>query len=477
MDSIHAACVCTLVSYMQLVELASGCVCCSIGDEGGVEASVRKLLQQGSWDHIVLEASGVADTSSLATSIGTMRLEGAAWLASVVVVVDAQAFASSDSYGNARTPERQIGAADLVVLSKCDLMDDGSGIDHVEDVEESLRARIGRDVPILRSAKGHMHAAAILDVPRERRAHSSGDDINGSDDKTHASHRPRPPLLAGLRRPTNIEDDGIASVSCPSSAPCDVGKLQAFLARGLPRGLLRAKGFVSLASGGAHTATAHAQNSKKDIDDDIILEVQVSGRRNLLMAVHSRRVSEPKEMAIVFIGIGLDTRRLSETFASVSVPSHDTAYGGTCNANIEPVTHDMSPLARFLEMKLHDDARFVLKSTAESAMKASILAFNLIAAPWSRDENNAVNLALVNEINSSHGVARETPHRERIAGGIIVLPARDDAGDLCVLYDASQATLSEIDDPDAVWNAIRVGAERTLAAAFMSNYCCGRCPF
>ena len=67
---------------MQLVELASGCVCCSIGDEGGVEASVRKLLQQGSWDHIVLEASGVADTSSLAMSIGTMRLEGAAWLAS-----------------------------------------------------------------------------------------------------------------------------------------------------------------------------------------------------------------------------------------------------------------------------------------------------------------------------------------------------------------------------------------------------------
>jgi G3E family GTPase len=44
----------------EILELANGCLCCSIKDSGA--AAIEKLMQRkGAFDHILLETTGLAD--------------------------------------------------------------------------------------------------------------------------------------------------------------------------------------------------------------------------------------------------------------------------------------------------------------------------------------------------------------------------------------------------------------------------------
>ena len=48
----------------EVLELANGCLCCSIKDTG--VAAIEKLMQRkGAFDHILLETTGLADPGSL----------------------------------------------------------------------------------------------------------------------------------------------------------------------------------------------------------------------------------------------------------------------------------------------------------------------------------------------------------------------------------------------------------------------------
>jgi G3E family GTPase len=103
------------------IALANGCVCCTIGDS--LVSTVMMLLEKSArFDHIVVEASGVADPGRIA-DLGVLdeRLSRDG----VVVVADAaeiRARASDRRVGD--TVRRQLEAADLIVLNKIDLADD-----------------------------------------------------------------------------------------------------------------------------------------------------------------------------------------------------------------------------------------------------------------------------------------------------------------------------------------------------------------
>lgn len=102
-----------------VISLSGGCVCCSYGND--LTSALINLPQLGSpADHIVIEASGVA----LPGSIGSiLSLLPGLRLDSIVVLVDASTIinTANDKYLS-DTIERQLAAADVILLNKRDLV-------------------------------------------------------------------------------------------------------------------------------------------------------------------------------------------------------------------------------------------------------------------------------------------------------------------------------------------------------------------
>ena len=130
-----------------IVELANGCLCCTVADEF-VPALDAILAKQPRVEHIVIETSGLAlpkplvqafhwpSIKSRVTVDGVVTVVDGAALADGRVAFDLDALAAQRKADNAldhddpieEVFEDQIACADLVVLNKCDLLDQ-SGMD------------------------------------------------------------------------------------------------------------------------------------------------------------------------------------------------------------------------------------------------------------------------------------------------------------------------------------------------------------
>jgi G3E family GTPase len=103
------------------ISLANGCLCCTIGDS--LVTTLLSLLETPDrFDHIVVEASGVADPGRIAD---LAVLEPRLTRDGVVVVVDAADVRERAADRRlSDTVMRQLQAADLLVLNKADLAGD-----------------------------------------------------------------------------------------------------------------------------------------------------------------------------------------------------------------------------------------------------------------------------------------------------------------------------------------------------------------
>ncbi|KAB1197763.1 MULTISPECIES: GTP-binding protein [Haloferax] len=138
-----------------VTELSNGCICCELQDD--LETAVVRLARERSFDHLVVEASGVSRPGPVARLFVTSRAAARYDVAGLVTVVDARLFADTFVGGN---PERtvaedsdgtiqplsdllveQVESADLVVLNKRDLVTDDE-IAEVRDVITALRPSI-----------------------------------------------------------------------------------------------------------------------------------------------------------------------------------------------------------------------------------------------------------------------------------------------------------------------------------------------
>lgn len=105
----------------QTIALANGCVCCSLSNDL-METLVQVIALKP--DHIVIEASGVADPGRLRD---LAYLDRDLKVGGVVVVIDSAAFLSQlDDPHLADTMEAQVRSADILLLNKCDLVMDRS---------------------------------------------------------------------------------------------------------------------------------------------------------------------------------------------------------------------------------------------------------------------------------------------------------------------------------------------------------------
>lgn len=145
----------------QIVTMSNGCVCCTIrGDLSRVLTDMRHRRERGEieFDYIVLETSGVANPGPVAQTFFMddavapfFRLDG------VVTVVDA--LNGGDTLDREPNARDQVGFADRILLSKCDLVSP----EEADEIEARLR-RMNARAPIRRVDMGNCPVEEVLDI-------------------------------------------------------------------------------------------------------------------------------------------------------------------------------------------------------------------------------------------------------------------------------------------------------------------------
>jgi len=115
--------------HVDIVELAGGCVCCSL--TGEFEAAIREIVERIQPDGIVVETTGVAEADVLVfevrDNLPEVRLDG--------VVYVADSFISVKHPHMGFTTRTQLTAADVVLINKVDLVTN----EEVREVETQIR--------------------------------------------------------------------------------------------------------------------------------------------------------------------------------------------------------------------------------------------------------------------------------------------------------------------------------------------------
>jgi G3E family GTPase len=116
-----------------MVNLANGCICCSIRSDL-IGAVLRMADLDERPEHILIESSGVADPAGIVSSFLEPEIWDKVQLDGVVTVVDAEQVLTLPDE-EARLARAQVAGGDLMVLNKVDLVDEGT----LEQVKNWLR--------------------------------------------------------------------------------------------------------------------------------------------------------------------------------------------------------------------------------------------------------------------------------------------------------------------------------------------------
>jgi cobalamin biosynthesis protein CobW len=159
-----------------IVELANGCLCCTVADE--FVPALDALLAKDGIEHIVIETSGLALPKPLVQAFHWPAIKSRVTVDGVVVVVDGAALAdgrvaqdlealsrqrSADAALDHDDPveevfEDQIACADLVVLNKRDLLDEAG----VNQALATISNALPRSVKVLTVTDGKVDQALLL---------------------------------------------------------------------------------------------------------------------------------------------------------------------------------------------------------------------------------------------------------------------------------------------------------------------------
>jgi cobalamin biosynthesis protein CobW len=187
-----------------IVELANGCICCTVADDfiPTIEALMAMPRRP---DHILIETSGLALPKPLLKAFDWPAIRSKITVDGVIALADAEAVAAgrfapdveavetqraADPSLDHETPlsevfEDQILCADLILLSKADLAGD-AGLQAARDV---IAAELTRPVPMLPMTDGIIDPRVILglnaaaeDDLAARPSHHDGEDDHEHDD-------------------------------------------------------------------------------------------------------------------------------------------------------------------------------------------------------------------------------------------------------------------------------------------------------
>lgn len=103
-----------------VLELAGGCICCSVDLKNDLWDGIADIIRRSSPDHVVLETTGIAEPAAILEGLARLppAMRARVAPAGVICVVDASHAAALADRHEAR---EQVAAADRLLLSKLDL--------------------------------------------------------------------------------------------------------------------------------------------------------------------------------------------------------------------------------------------------------------------------------------------------------------------------------------------------------------------
>ncbi|KAG9123944.1 hypothetical protein FRC07_013403 [Ceratobasidium sp. 392] len=145
----------------EFLELANGCLCCSVKDTGA--AAIEQLMRkQGAFDYIMLETTGLADPGPIAAMFWQNEdFSDQIVLDGVICVVDAvfglKGLESEDKIAS----RQQIALSDILLVNKMDLIPPGEA--SITILGQRLRA-LNPAAPLIHTTHGKVDLGQVLNI-------------------------------------------------------------------------------------------------------------------------------------------------------------------------------------------------------------------------------------------------------------------------------------------------------------------------
>jgi G3E family GTPase len=140
----------------QQMELANGCVCCSIRDD--LVAGIEQLLaSEPGPEQLLIETSGVSDPMNIICTLNTSKIRRRIFLENVVTVVDALHALDARDTDYAELFNRQVRGAFMIVLNRVE----AAGPEQTARVRQML-AELMPTVSVLETADGAVPLELLL---------------------------------------------------------------------------------------------------------------------------------------------------------------------------------------------------------------------------------------------------------------------------------------------------------------------------
>ncbi|WBX74565.1 cobalamin biosynthesis protein CobW [Tenacibaculum pacificus] len=176
-----------------LVQLPNGCICCTVQEEF-LPSMLQLLERKEEIDHIVVETSGLSMPKPLVKAVNWPDLKPHITIDAVITVVDAVGIATGEICDRERVQAQrladdsldhetpieelfldQLACADLVLVSKRDLVDDQK----FEEIEKLISAKARPNIKIIPVESGELDNTLLLGIEA-----SAEDDV----DNRHSIH-------------------------------------------------------------------------------------------------------------------------------------------------------------------------------------------------------------------------------------------------------------------------------------------------
>ncbi|MFS0839027.1 CobW family GTP-binding protein [Paenibacillus sp. 1P03SA] len=282
-------------SSASIEKLLDGCVCCSKKSE--LTGSLQTLMLRNP-DILFIELTGVANPEEIADVLTEPGLLDRVFLKQIITVLDAENFMDYNSLFASdrqlvKTLRRQVEVADVILVNKTDYV-------HrirLHQIEKAIRKLNGHAMlvytthcrvelqPLLEGVQPAQNGPLTVRPIRMTKIRT-----HPKEPSTAVAESGKPPANSPAPAQTAPSHSRVRTVTLPwnQAAGLTKGDVDAFLHR-WKDGLIRAKGYVAFSE---------------------------SGHMHLLQYAGNRSCWEPSfyrgEPYVVFIGIDLDTQRLSE---------------------------------------------------------------------------------------------------------------------------------------------------------------------
>ncbi|MFL5259361.1 MAG: cobalamin biosynthesis protein CobW [Hyphomicrobiales bacterium] len=228
-----------------IIELANGCICCTVADDF-IPAMTKLIDRPDPPDHIVIETSGLALPQPLVRAFNWPEIKRRVTVDGVVTVVDGRAladgrFAADEAALAAQRRadpgldhdnpieelfEDQLNCADMIIVSKADLLEDGEA----HRVLSELKPKVRPGAAIVPVEGGRVDASALIGLNA-----AAEDDL-----QTRLSHHE-------LEGEEQHDHDDFDSFVVEIAEAKDRAELERRISSAIASyGILRLKGFVSL---------------------------------------------------------------------------------------------------------------------------------------------------------------------------------------------------------------------------------------